>query len=74
MWLIACAAQLVGSMLGWCWGRRRTFLENGPVAPYCGAPGAIWRATGVEPALCSHGWRAAETYAHWPELFGLGVT
>jgi hypothetical protein len=31
--LSAYAAQLVGLMLVWCWGRCRTFLEYGPLCP-----------------------------------------
>lgn len=29
--LNTCAAQLVGLVLGWCWGHCRTFVEYGPV-------------------------------------------
>jgi hypothetical protein len=44
--LNARPAHLVGPMLGWCWGRCRTFLEYGPLAPIA-APaehGLSWSA------------------------------
>ena len=31
--LNACVAHLVGLVHDWCWGRCRTFLEYGPLAP-----------------------------------------
>ena len=51
--LNARSAHLVDLMLGWCWGRCRTFLEYGDVSP----PAALWRierVTGFE-AHCQLG-------------------
>ena len=48
--LNARPAHLVRLMLGCRWGRCRTFLEYGPLAPIA-APWRLERVTGVEPPL-----------------------
>jgi hypothetical protein len=47
--LNARSAHLVGLILGWCWGRCRTFLEYGPLLLQ--RSGRIERVAGAEPAL-----------------------